>query len=128
MRYLLDTHIILWWLYDDPKLPRRHRQIITKPDNHIIVSVASLWEIEIKRAIGKLVVDSGYIDAIKSEGFKLLSIHAGHIVKLHSLSLHHNDPFDRMLIAQAKAECMIFLTIDKMVKKYDIEIINGLRG
>lgn len=123
MRYLLDTHIILWWLYDDPKLPRRHRQIIREPDNHILVSVASLWEIEIKRAIGKIVVDSSYIDAIKSDGLELLSVHPSHIVELRSLSRYHNDPFDRMIVAQAQAECLILLTIDKMVKKYDIEII-----
>jgi PIN domain nuclease of toxin-antitoxin system len=123
VRYLLDTHIILWWLYDDPQLPRRHRQIVSEPDNHIIVSVASLWEIEIKMAVGKLVVDPGYIDAVKSDGFELLSIHPSHVVKLRSLPLYHNDPFDRMLVAQAQAECMIFLTIDKMVKKYDVEII-----
>ena len=123
MRYLLDTHIILWWLYDDRQLPRRHRLIMSEPDNHIIVSVASLWEIEIKRAVGKLVVDPGYIDVIKSDGFEFLSVHPSHIVKLRSLSLYHNDPFDRMLVAQAQAESMIFLTIDKMVKKYDVEII-----
>ncbi len=123
MRYLLDTHIILWWLYDDPKLSRRHVQIISEPDNHIIVSVASLWEIEIKRAVGKLVVDSGYLEAIKSDGLELLSIHPSHIVGLRSLSQYHNDPIDRMIIAQAQAECMILLTADKMVKKYDVEII-----
>ena len=123
MRYLLDTHIILWWLYDDPKLPGRHAQIISEAGNHIIVSVASLWEIEIKKAVGKLVVDSDYIEAIKSNGIELLSIHPSHIVGLRSLSLFHNDPFDRIIIAQAQAECMTLLTIDKMVKKYDVDII-----
>ncbi len=123
MRYLLDTHIILWWLYDDPKLPGRHAQIISEADNHIIVSVASLWEIEVKRAVGKLVVDSGYIEAIKSNGIEFLGIHPSHIVGLRSLSLFHNDPFDRMIIAQAQVECMTLLTIDKMVKKYAVEIV-----
>jgi PIN domain nuclease of toxin-antitoxin system len=123
MRYLLDTHIILWWLYDDPKLSGRHRQIISEPNNHVIVSVASLWEIEIKRAVGKLIVDSGYIDAIKSDGFELLGLHPSHVVGLQSLPLFHNDPFDRMIIAQALTERMILLTVDKMVKKYDVEII-----
>ena len=123
MRYLLDTHIILWWLYDDPRLPARHAQIISEANNHIIVSVASLWEIEIKRVVGKLVVDSGYIEAIKSNEIELLGIHPSHIVGLRSLSLFHNDPFDRMIIAQAQAECMTLLTIDKMVKEYDVDII-----
>ena len=123
MRYLLDTHVILWWLYDDPKLPRRHRQIISEPENHIIVSVASLWEIEIKRGVGKLVVDSGYIEAIKSDGIGFLGVSPGHVVGLRALSLYHNDPFDRMIIAQALSERMVLLTVDKMVKKYDVEII-----
>ena len=118
-RYLLDTHILLWWLYDDPKLPEKYCQIIAKSSNTIVISVASLWEIEIKRAINKLTVDPLYIEAINKEDFILLNIEAAHILQLRELPVHHNDPFDRILISQAQSEKMHFLSVDKSVLLYD---------
>ena len=119
-RYLLDTHILLWWLYDDPKLPEKYRQIISKSSNTIVISVASLWEIEIKRAINKLIVDPLYIEAINKEDFILLNIEAAHVLQLRELPVHHNDPFDRILISQAQSEKIHFLSVDKSVLLYDI--------
>ena len=118
MRCLLDTHIFIWWLYDDPKLPQRHKELITDGENLIYVSVASLWEIEIKRALGNLTIDPDCLDLIETEGFKTLNIQKDHIKGLRDLPPLHKDPFDRMLIAQAMAENLILLTVDKKILQY----------
>jgi PIN domain nuclease of toxin-antitoxin system len=122
-RYLLDTHILIWWLYDLPQLQPHHRTFIEDTQNAIYVSTASLWEIEIKRGIGKLVIDDRYQEAIESGGFEMLAIEAAHTLGLRSLPSIHNDPFDRMLIAQAKCEKMALLTVDEKVKQYPVSCL-----
>ncbi len=118
MTCLLDTHILIWWLYDDPKLPKRHRNLIMDPTNAIVVSVASFWEIEIKSALGHLVIDPAYPEAVKEEGFDILSIKSSHALALRDLSNYHKDPFDRMLIAQAVSEDLILLSVDRHIARY----------
>lgn len=121
MNCLLDTHIFIWWLYDDPKLSQKHREIIANGENTIHISVASLWEIEIKRALGNLTIDPEYLDTIETEGFKTLNIQKDHIKELRNLPPLHRDPFDRMLIAQAMAENLFLLTVDKKILQYHLQ-------
>lgn len=122
-RYLLDTHILLWWLYDDPKLSEAHKTVIANPENSIYVSAASIWEIEIKRNLGKLTVDETYLQAIEEDGFIMLDIKAEHPMQLRSLPDIHHDPFDRMLIAQSMCEKLTLLSADSRIKQYQIEVI-----
>ena len=122
-RYLLDTHIILWWLYDDPKLSKVQRNIIQDSQNEIFVSSASVWEIEIKRNLGKLIVDDAYFKAIEDDGFIFLKIEPYHSLGLRELPDIHNDPFDRMLIAQAISEKMVLISRDAQIKRYDLKVI-----
>ena len=123
MNYLLDTHIFLWWLDDNKRLSSRHKQIISSGTNRILLSVATLWEIEIKRAIGKLSIDKKFVSIYQSLGFEELKIGSKHIEQLSNLEPHHKDPFDRILIAQAKTENAVVLTVDKNFKNYPIKTI-----
>ncbi len=122
MNILLDTRIILWWLSNDRSLSDNHRTLITDTDNVCFISAASIWEISIKSALGKLIIPFNYIDELQSEGFQELSITWKHSRLVRELPLHHRDPFARMLIAQAKLENCILLTADTKIKQYDIAI------
>ena len=94
---LLDTHTLLWWLADDTKLPRWMRERIGDPEVQCLVSAATIWEIGIKRAIGKLDAPPGLISIIAEEGFQHLHITLNHAETAAALSLHHRDPFDRSI-------------------------------
>ena len=119
MRVLLDTHILLWWLMDDRRLPKEADKIIKDPGNAIYVSAASIWEIAIKASLGQIEVDPFAVQAaIAPSGFAGLPIsgqHAAHVAKLPS---HHRDPFDRMLVAQSLVEPMRLLTSDAILARY----------
>jgi len=119
MNLLIDTHILLWWLNDDSKLPSEAETLICKSENKIIVSTICGWEIAIKHSLGRLEVDIDKIqDAIIESGFSMLAISMQHGLKVASLPKHHNDPFDRLLVAQCMLESMQLLTHDKEIKKY----------
>ena len=117
MRILIDTHILLWCLEDSPKLTAAARRLIEDPDNEIYVSKATAWEIEIKRMLGKLTIADDFMERIE-EGFSWLSIELRHIKELRALSSIHRDPFDRMLVAQAKCESMALLSHDDILSQY----------
>jgi PIN domain nuclease of toxin-antitoxin system len=108
LRALLDTHALLWWLSDDPSLPRAARKVIAETKNTLIVSAASAWEIAIKVRLGKLptAIDlaADFSGLVEREGFELLAISAEHVIRAGLLPGPRKDPFDRMLIAQAQAE------------------------
>lgn len=124
MRILLDTHALLWWLSDNPKLGEKARAKIADPKNLILVSAASLWEIAIKQGIGKIEADIAEIEKeVAQQGMVRLGIEADHLIELTSLPDHHRDPFDRMLIAQAGAEDISLLTADMQVAAYSIDRI-----
>ena len=119
MKVLLDTHILLWWMADDRRLPRSARIAIEDPANQIFVSIASLWETAIKFALKRVVADPEALrDAAERDGFSLLHIEAKHCSAVARLPHHHNDPFDRMLVAQALAEPMRLLTHDAQLARY----------
>jgi len=123
MNLLLDTHIVLWWLKDDPLLSAKHKELLSNPEHVCFISAASIWEISIKSALGKLEIPDSYIEELKLEGFQELPIHWKHTGMVKYLPLHHRDPFDRLLIAQAKMEHLTLLTVDENVSLYDIETL-----
>lgn len=125
MKILLDTHTLLWWLDDNPRLGSRARQLIANPDNIIFVSVASLWEIAIKQHIGKLSANAAAItDALEDEGFTRLDIEAAHLERVTSLPRHHGDPFDHMIVAQTISEGAALMTADRQLALYPVKRLN----
>jgi PIN domain nuclease of toxin-antitoxin system len=121
VRLLLDTHIALWALADDPALAPAAREAIADADNAVHVSVASLWEIAIKHALGRGAVPFGASQAARhfaDAGYRILDISAAHAITVESLPPLHADPFDRMLVAQSLAEPMRLVTHDRAVAAY----------
>ncbi len=124
MKILLDTHALLWWLQDNPRLGGKARQVIADPANSIFVSVASLWEIAIKQHIGKLDADAAAIaGALEEEGLTRLDILPAHLAHLVTLPRHHGDPFDHLLIAQAASEGAALMTADRRMAGYEVKRI-----
>lgn len=127
MRALVDTHVFLWWVTDDPALSERARRVIQEPDNDVYFSVASAWEIVIKAALGRLTV-AGDLEAfvrghVSRNAFRILPVHLEHALKVYSLPAHHRDPFDRLLVAQASLEGLPIVTADPWMRRYDVEVI-----
>lgn len=124
MRLLLDTHALLWWLADDAQLGTQARELIADPGNDILISAVSLWEIVVKVRVGKLKADiKDIMHAIDREGFTLLDISADHLVTLATLAMHHRDPFDHLLIAQAITEDAIFVSQDQHTPGYPVRFL-----
>lgn len=126
MKLLVDTHVFLWFTLDDPKLPSRMREVLVSPQNERFISIASVWEVAIKHSLGKLELKDGlegFIGDIGRSNFQLLELGILHVMELSTLPLHHRDPFDRMLIAQAKAEGMHLLTADPHFGAYDVQLL-----
>lgn len=118
MNLLLDTHIWLWWLVDDPKLVRTHKEAINDPANRVWVSVISVWEVAIKEARGKLQVAEDPVAASRELGLKFLAFNLEHARAVRALSGIHADPFDRALIAQAAIEHATLATADDAIRRY----------
>ena len=118
MRLLLDTHVLLWWLDDDPCLPAAARALIRDPENVVFVSAVTLWEIWLKQSIGKLRLPATFEDRLAGEAFENLPLTAAQTRRVALLPWHHRDPFDRMLLAQAQAEGMVLLTADAALSPY----------
>lgn len=122
MRLLLDTHVLLWWLADDPALSVQARRLIAN-EPEVLVSAASVWEIAIKRALGKLEVPEDLLEAIDASGIGRLPIGLEHAVIAGALPRHHDDPFDRMLVAQARHEGLTLLTSDARIASYAVAVL-----
>ena len=127
MSYLLDTHILLWWLFDDPVLNAECREIISNSDNQILVSSASAWEIATKYRIGKLPEAESlverYAEVLEKAEFTELPVNSVHAIRAGSLPIAHRDPFDRMIMAQAELEDIPVLTYDKA---FNVEFIQTI--
>jgi PIN domain nuclease of toxin-antitoxin system len=121
-RLLVDTHVLLWWLTNDSSLSPTARNDIADPDNEPLVSIASLWEIAIKRSLGKLSAPDDLPDRISNEGFSWLPISAGHAWEVRRLPMHHRDPFDRLLVAQALIERLPVITADPRFPALGVEV------
>lgn len=125
MTYLLDTHVLIWWFLEPKYLNKNTQSIISNIKNTIYVSSASTWEMIIKISLGKLKVSPKIFNLIKEEHFLELPISISHTLELSKLPKYHNDPFDRLLIAQAKLENCTLITKDQNIKKYDISWIDA---
>jgi PIN domain nuclease of toxin-antitoxin system len=124
-RLLLDTHVLLWWLSDDPQLGQSARQAIADPRNDVYISAASTWEISIKRSLGKLSAPEDMDSIIDNEGFDKLPISLFHGDQAGMLPGHHKDPFDRMLVAQAQSEGLVVVTNDEKITRYGIRVMDA---
>jgi PIN domain nuclease of toxin-antitoxin system len=127
MSYLLDTHILLWWIFDDPKLDLECRDIIRNPNHRILISSVSAWEIATKYRIGKLpeakqIVEE-YSQILHQAKFIELAITSAHALRAGSLPIPHRDPFDRMIMAQAELENLPIITYDKAFQTGLIQVI-----
>jgi PIN domain nuclease of toxin-antitoxin system len=127
MKVLLDTHTFLWWNLDDPALSLLAREIIADGGNEVYLSAASVWEIVIKTARGRLVLPESPARYILSRmalyRFRPLPVQISHAAHVYELPSYHNDPFDRMLIAQSQLESMPLVTKDEDIQRYDLETI-----
>ena len=117
---LLDTHALLWWLEDSPRMSRAARAAIASPEQRVFVSAVTVWEIALKRNLGKLQAPDNLLLIIREEGFTGLPLTLEHGYLAGNLPLIHRDPFDRMLIAQAQIEGLILVTDDATVQRYDV--------
>jgi len=122
VRLLLDTHVLLWWLADEGLIPQA-REAIADPDNLVMVSAASAWEISIKKALGKLAAPDDLERQVDESGFAALPISIAHGLAAGQLPRHHDDPFDRMLIAQALADGLTLVTHDKRFSDYNVGLM-----
>ncbi len=127
MRYLLDTHVLLWMRENNPKLSRQKWEpILLSPDNKVLVSIVSLWEITVKQSLGKLSLDgsmSQFAGDLESKyGFEILPLTPSDLDRLSRLPRHHDDPFDRLLIAQALEAGAMAVTNDCRWRKYRCKV------
>ena len=126
MRILLDTHVLIWLVEGDKNLSTVARSAIEDEDNSLYLSIASLWEITIKLSLGKLDLQLSVDEMVESflipGGIEILQIETGHLSILRDLPLHHRDPFDRLIIAQAQAEKMTLISADGVFDLYDVDL------
>ena len=125
MKLLLDTHTLLWWLDDNPKLTAEAREAISKAENEVYVSAVTAWEIVIKKRLGKLRLPPRLDHELAAHRFEPLPITLAHALAIDKLPNHHEDPFDRMLIAQATVEGLILVTRDINIRKYQVATLEA---
>ena len=123
MNLLLDTHVFLWWCDQNSQLKDEASEAIANPDNTIYISVASAWEIAIKEALGRLKTPGQVEDAVEKNRFSPLGISFAHARTAGALPLHHRDPFDRMLVAQAQTDRLVIVTHDSILQPYQVDIL-----
>ena len=125
MIYLIDTHVLIWSLFDTDKLSVEAERVITEGDR-VCVSIVSLWEIAIKQAIGKIDIESSIVDIAdkcRETDIEIINISPKHLDVIKILPQNHNDPFDRLIIAQAMTEKMTLITKDNIISRYGVETL-----
>ena len=127
LRLLLDTQALVWALGNHPRLGPAARDAITDPDNDAYVSAASVWEIAIKQALGKLRAPQNLSGRVEQDGFKGLPITLFHAEQAGALTPIHRDPFDRLLVAQAQVEGLTIVTSDSVIPRYGVQTLPAER-
>lgn len=126
MRLLLDTHAFIWWDSDPGQLSERVLALCSDPSTTLLLSVASVWEMQIKQQIGKLRLHLPLADLVASQqqtnGLELVPIQLDHVLALDNLPLHHKDPFDRLLISQAQVEDAVLVSGDAVFAQYSVKL------
>jgi PIN domain nuclease of toxin-antitoxin system len=120
MKLLLDTHAFLWWDSNDTQLPTALHSAIASPSNEVFVSAVTVWEIAIKRALGKLIFGRALGKAMEGHGFRPMPITVEHAEWAGTLPQVHRDPFDRLLVAQAQLEGLVLVTVDEQILRYQV--------
>jgi PIN domain nuclease of toxin-antitoxin system len=124
LRQLLDTHLVLWWMEGEvSKISERALATLGSEGMEPVVSAVTVWEVAIKRSLGKVKARGGMLNEIERAGVELLPVTARHADLVASLPLHHRDPFDRLLVAQATAENIPLVSSDESLRRYDVEVI-----
>jgi PIN domain nuclease of toxin-antitoxin system len=127
MKVLLDTHIFIWWDSEPKRLTAKARAVCEDPSNTLILSVASLWEMQIKQQLGKLTLRLPLAQLVDEQQTRnhvqILSVGLEHVLALDGIAPHHKDPFDRLLIAQANTEGLVVLIADPIFQKYNINLV-----
>ena len=127
MRLLLDTQIFLWFLDDERRIPAGARRAIHAGENAVLVSAAAVWEVSIKASLGRLRIAATDLRRlprlIDDAGFEELPVRATHAAGVHALPWHHRDPFDRLMIAQARAESLTLVSVDPVLRAYDVPVL-----
>jgi PIN domain nuclease of toxin-antitoxin system len=122
---LLDTHVLAWWLFDDPRLGSAARDVMADPTNVVFVSAASVWEIAIKKSLGKIAAPDDLVARVEEAIFEPLPVGLDHAQHVATLPLHHRDPFDRLLVAQAQVEGATLVTVDDALAAYDVKRLDA---
>ncbi len=122
MRLLLDTHVVLWWLTDDPTLSEEVKTLIDE-EPEAYVSPATVWEVTIKHALGKIKQPPDLPERIRDSDFRELPIRFDHAIAAGRLPMIHRDPFDRMLVAQAQCDDLTLVTRDPRIQKYEVPLL-----
>jgi PIN domain nuclease of toxin-antitoxin system len=125
MRLLLDSDVLLWWLAGSDKLSETTANVIADEATDTVVSVATVWEIAIKQSIGKLKIDGDLRQHMRDQFFRELPVVGDHAAAVRELPWHHKDPFDRLLIAQARCEGLTLVTADSAIPAYDVPILSA---
>ncbi|TAK72298.1 MAG: type II toxin-antitoxin system VapC family toxin [Gammaproteobacteria bacterium] len=125
MQYLLDTHVLLWWFTTPEKINTKTQNVIRDKSNIIFLSSASFWEMAIKKSLGRLTLPHNLIETAAAESFKILPIMPEEGLGVADLPLLHADPFDRLLIIQAKLHDLIIITNDSKIGEYPVVTLNA---
>ena len=127
MKLLLDSHAFLWWVQGTPALGRRASAAIANPDNEVLLSLASCWELAIKISLGKLrltqKLEAFLPEQLRLNAFSLLDVQLAHVIRVADLPFHHRDPFDRLLVAQALEDDLAIVSTDRVFRKYGVSIV-----
>ena len=123
MQFLIDTHVLLWALSDSNKLKKSIVELIEDENNVILVSIATLWELQIKESINKIKLPANFFGSLNQSGYEILPITIQHLETLKILPMYHRDPFERMLIAQANTDKLKLITQDSDICKYEVQVV-----
>ena len=125
MGYLLDTHVLIWWMVEPHRLQTHEAEVINDRTSPLWVSAASVWEIEIKRALHRLATPPDLLEVLAKEQIQVLPILADEAIAAAALPPHHQDPFDRMLIAQAQRHDLTLITRDRAMRQYAVAVLEA---